>query len=348
MKKIRFRIIKASFIALLMPLSVSINAAQDNDDVAINNATFTYKPTIGGTLRGKFEYEPSIESYRFQVRNARISLKGWVAPIVDYKAEIDLCDEGVIKMLDVYGRVHIENIVSLTLGQMRVPFSVDASRSPYILYFANRSFLAKKVGNVRDVGFKASYTPKQIPLTVEAGIFNGSGLTEQKIWHKEMSYSGKVDYKVGDFKFEIGAESIIPDSVRINLLDGCISWSNNRLSLEGEYMYKHYTNNAFKDVHSYNIMANYDIPLKGTFSKVTIGARFDGMTDHSNGWRDKNKELIINDYARKRLTGGVTLSFIKKFQADLRLNYEQYFYSDNAVIGNSDHSKLVVELMVHF
>ena len=31
-------------------------------------------------------------------------------------------------------------------------FTIDAHRSPHLQYFANRSFIAKQVGNVRDVG----------------------------------------------------------------------------------------------------------------------------------------------------------------------------------------------------
>ena len=50
------------------------------------------------------------------------------------------------------------------------------------------------------------------------------------------------------------------------------------------------------------------------------------MTDHSNGTIDETtKTLIINDYARHRVTGGITLSLSKAFIADLRLNFEKYF-----------------------
>ncbi len=41
----------------------------------------------------------------FEVRNARFSVSGNVHPLVAYKAEIDLSDEGSIKMLDAYARV---------------------------------------------------------------------------------------------------------------------------------------------------------------------------------------------------------------------------------------------------
>lgn len=64
---------------------------------------------------------------------------------------------------------------------MRVPFTIDAHRSPHLQYFANRSFIAKQVGNVRDVGASASWTfNDRMPITLEGGIFNGSGLTNQK------------------------------------------------------------------------------------------------------------------------------------------------------------------------
>lgn len=92
-------------------------------------------------------------------------------PIVAYKAEIDLSDEGSIKMLDAYARVFPVKDLNFTIGQMRVPFTIDAHRSPHQQYFANRSFIAKQVGNVRDVGLTAGYTNKKgIPFILEAGI----------------------------------------------------------------------------------------------------------------------------------------------------------------------------------
>ena len=64
----------------------------------------TYLPETHGTIRAKYEYEPNIGKGRFEIRNARMSLEGKIIPIVRYKAEIDLSDEGSIKMLDAYVR----------------------------------------------------------------------------------------------------------------------------------------------------------------------------------------------------------------------------------------------------
>ena len=53
--------------------------------------------------------------------------------------------------------------------------------------------------------------------------------------------------------------------------------------------------------------------------------------------------MYITDYERKRVTGGLTFSFGKPFQADLRLNYEKYFYDNQALAKASEQDKLVVE-----
>ena len=77
-------------------------------------------------------------------------------------------------------------------------------------------------------------------------------------------------------------------------------------------------------------------------------ARYDQMDDHSSGQLNKDGVLQLDDAARKRVTGGLTFSFSKGFNADLRLNYEKYFYDDIALAKPSERDKAVIELMVHF
>lgn len=103
---------------------------------------------IGGTIRAKYEYQTSEEEGRFEVRNARINVSGDISPAISYKAEINLCDEGTIKMLDAYARIKPFKNFQFTIGQMKVQFTIDAHRSPHRQYFTNRSFMAKHVGNI--------------------------------------------------------------------------------------------------------------------------------------------------------------------------------------------------------
>lgn len=308
-------------------------------------------PEVHGTIRGKYELQTTNGMQRFQVRNARISLTGHVLPLVAYKAEIDLSDEGNIRMLDAYARVIPDNRWNITVGQMRVPFTIDAHRSPHLQYFANRSFIAKQVGNVRDVGATGSFTLKKgLPLKLEGGLFNGSGLTRQKEWHRSLNYSVKLQLMPWKcYNLTLSTQKIAPGPVGIYMYDVGTYYQSERWHLEVEYLYKTYAKKAFADVHAIDAFICYDLPLaKGPFRKISFLGRYDSMGDHSNGVADEEGKLRINDYERQRITGGITFSFGKAFQADLRINYEKYFYDDLSRAKESEQDKLVTELMVRF
>lgn len=310
-----------------------------------------YVPEIHGTIRSKYELQTTNGMQRFQVRNARVSLDGKVLPVIAYKAEIDLSDEGSIKMLDAYTRFVPNDTWNITMGQMRVPFTIDAHRSPHQQYFANRSFIAKQVGNVRDVGATGAVClEKGLPLKLEGGLFNGSGLTNQKEWHNTLNYSVKLQLMPWEgYNLTLSTQKIHPDKVSVYMYDVGTYYEFNNWHIEAEFLYKTYAKDSFDDVCAFNGFVNYDLPLKkGLFKKISFLGRYDSMDDHSNGIANEDGKLIINDYSRQRITGGVTLSFGKAFQADLRLNYEKYFYDKLSLAKESEQDKFVMELMVRF
>lgn len=311
-----------------------------------------YRPQLHGTLRGKYEYQTQDQAGRFEVRTARVSVTGLITRDIDYKAEIDLCDEGVIKMLDAYARVRPVRNLRLTIGQMRVPFTIDAHRSPHMQYFANRSFIAKQVGNIRDVGAMMALDFNMgVPARIEAGLFNGSGLTGQKdYWTKGINFSAKAQLFLSkQLTMQLSAQKIKPDSVGIMMYDAGLTWKCGRFMAEAEYLYKVYAHDKYKDVHSVDVFANYDIPVRRRLlNKVSPLVRYDFMTDHSDGHRNSAGLLYTTDYQRHRVTAGATLSLATPFASDLRLNYEKYFYRHDGIPKVSEKDKIVVELMVHF
>ncbi len=317
-----------------------------------------YIPEIHGTLRSKYEYQTEEGEGRFEVRNARLSVTGEVTRSISYKAEIDLCDEGKIKMLDAYTRMRLSKSLNFTIGQMRVPFTIDAHRSPHQQYFANRSFIAKQVGNVRDVGAAAGYSfTAGVPFRIEAGIFNGSGLTDQKdFWTSSINFSAKAQvFLPSGFNVTLSAQKVKPDANTIMMYDAGAYWHSRGWHVEAEYLFKHYSDDSFKNVHAVDAFASYDIKIKNSPLKyITPLVRYDYMSDHSDGMRyldgEENTDgtLIINDYQRSRLTAGLTFSFLKPFNADIRVNYEKYFYPSDAVVKTSEKDKIVVEFVTHF
>lgn len=325
--------------------------AQEEDKVDLT-------PKVHGTIRGKYEYQTEEGDGRFQIRNARVSLEGKVAKAVEYKAEIDLSDEGQIKMLDAYTKIKPVRGFDFTIGQMRVPFTIDAHRSPHQQYFANRSFIAKQVGNVRDVGATLGYSFNVgIPIILQAGMFNGSGLTNQKdFWTNNINFSAKAQFFMPrGFNITLSTQKIRPDHISVMMYDAGAYYHAHGWHIEAEYLFKHYEDNAFKNVHAFDAFVNYDIPLrKCFFTKISPLLRYDYMSDHSDGMRyldgEENTEgsLMINDYQRSRITGGLTFSIAKPFISDIRLNYEKYFYRSGAVAKPSERDKIVIEVMTRF
>lgn len=340
--------------SVLLAVCVALPVMAEDDEDKVDRT-----PEVHGTIRGKYEYQPEEGQGRFQVRNARVSLDGDLNKVVSYKVEIDLSDEGKIKMLDTYTRIKPLRGLDFTIGQMRAPFTIDAHRSPHLQYFANRSFIAKQVGNVRDVGATIGYSFNVgFPIILQAGMFNGSGLTNQKdFWTSNVNFSAKAQlFFPRGFNLTLSTQKIRPDNVSVMMYDAGAYYHAHGWHAEVEYLYKHYGHGVFKPVHALDAFVSYDIPLrKCFFTKISPLIRYDYMSDHSDGLRynaeggeDVEGSLVINDYQRSRITGGVTLSLDLPFVSDIRLNYEKYFYRDGAIAKPSEKDKIVVEFMTRF
>lgn len=343
-------------------------------------------PQLHGILRGKYEYEPDLDASRFEVRNARLSVEGNLPMRSSYKLEVDLCDESQIKMKDAWVRLLVPlkegqggSDLRITLGQQRMPFSIDAHRNPSAQYFANRSFIAKQVGDMRDVGAAVGYdiTDKENRkvLSMDAGIYNGSNLDNQKTaWFDSPAYSARIQYfpmkglaiipsiqhqlianrEASYTSFDFGAYYEIPLPLR--------KGQGGSLHLEAEYLRKFYAKDAFDDCNAVNAMAIYKQTLKSEKSyiqAVSYLLRYDYMDNHSDGKKGfeelppsqggAGRVLVQSDAQRHRLTAGATFHVRNKlFPTDIRLNYEKYWYPNNGTPKESEQDKLVAELMIRF
>lgn len=326
-------------------------------------------PQIHGIMRGKYEYEPDLSSAqtggskgagRFEVRNARLSVEGNMPQRSAYKFEVDLCDESAIKMKDAWVRINPWSTLRITLGQQRMPFSIDAHRNPSAQYFANRSFIAKQVGDMRDVGAAVGYDFKQGDrkvLSLDAGIYNGSNLDNQKTaWFTSPAYSARLQY------FPVKGLAIMP-SVQHQLIanreasytsvDFGAYYERDGLHLEAEYLRKFYAHDAFDDCNAIDVMAIYRQSLKrdnSFFQSISYLARYDYMGNHSDGKSGlESGHLVLTDAERHRVTAGLTFSVRNKyFPTDIRVNYEKYVYPHHGTPKESEQDKLVAELAIRF
>lgn len=332
---------KKSTIAILFAAVASLASAAEKD--------FSYVPEIHGALRTRWEINTNSGEQRFQVRNARVTLGGKIAPSLSYFFQTDLCDAGKMKILDAYAKFDVVKGLFVQAGQFRMPFGVEPFYAPANYIFANRSFMGKQVMNYRAVGGKIGYTLPKTPLTLEFGVFNPTAIGDHNVWSKTVAFSGKALYKLPKgFSISAGYASIKPADVRANLIDACLQWQNSNWLIAGEYMFKHYRQRNLDggsgnpdDNHSYVVFVDWHKPVNcGMFNQWSIQARFDGMTDHTN------MTTLALEAARKRATIGTTLTYkYKAVHADVRVNYEKYFdYKE----GGYSPDRFVAELVVRF
>lgn len=327
-----------------------------------------HSPKIHGILRGKYEYEHDLDASRFEVRNARLSVEGNLPLRSSYKLEVDLCDESQMKMKDAWVRVNLWKDTRISLGQQRMPFSIDAHRNPSAQYFANRSFIAKQVGDMRDVGFQLGYSPllssasgNKMELHIDAGIFNGSNLDNQKTaWFSSPGYSARVQFiytssqggKIGVIP-SIQHQQIANREASYTSVDFGAYYERAGFHFEAEYLRKFYAHDAFDNCNATDAMAIYKMPMKdGYLSGISYLLRYDYMGDHSDGkkgFKEGTSQLLQSDAERHRLTAGMTFHVANKFfPTDIRLNYEKYWYPHNGTPKESEQDKLVCELAIRF
>lgn len=338
-------------IGAVMTASIFCSYAIDTDTISYNKKKITeYLPKIHGVMRTRFEQlTTGSKEGRFQIANARLNVSGNVTDFASYFFQVDFCDKGVIKILDAFTTLKSKKGWKIMAGQMRVPFSVDATKVIEDYLFTNHSFVGTYVGSFRGVGVKFGWNALFAPLYVEGGVFNSAVMTNHEVWQKDYVYAIKSRYNFGHCFVEGAFESRCPDAIRINMWDTAFSWSAGRWYTEAEYAYKHYVNKAAAACHAYNFMVDYRLPINTEwFNQLSFQGRFDGATDHSSGTRVDGC-LIVNQPSCKRLSGGITISHLRERAGlDLRVNYEQYFYDKHHVDAVGDGNRVSAELIVWF
>ncbi len=322
-----------------------------------------YLPQIHGQLRGKYEYEPDLNASRFELRNARVSVEGNLPFRSSYKVEVDLYDETELKMKEASVSINPWKTLQFTIGHMRLPFTIDAHRTPTSQYFANRSFIAKQTGNMYDVGAKVGYTFKNSAgkkvAVIDAGLYNGSSLNDEKVdWHSDWSYSARLQlYPVDGLVImpSIQHMAIATHQAHYTSVDIGAYYERKGWHVEGEYLHKTYNDKAFDGSSSVDAMLFYKQPIKNEkafLESISYLGRYDYMGDHSDGKSGFEEErptrLVISDYERHRMTLGVTFGVRNPyFHTDIRINYEKYWYPHGGA-KESEQDKFVAELSIQF
>ena len=300
-----------------------------------------YFPDIFGILKTKFEFDLDNSLMRFEVRNARFGAIGKINDYMSYKIEIDLSDEGKIKMLDAYVKFLPVKNLGFYLGQRKIPFSTDYMRNPAESIFANRSFLAKYINDdMRDIGFYTEYKiPGEIPVNILIGAVNGTGNNNPQ-WIGKPNLAGRMT--IGNEERIRLTGNLYYGEARgrkqFTMVGGEFRYTNGSYFIESEYIRRSWTDTLAISrhddglyIHTYYNFIREDKMI----CMVSPVARFDMI----------GNSVFSKANDASRLTLGVNIGFEpRQFYSEIRLNYENYFRSSLPI--HTD--KLTLEFIARF
>lgn len=254
----------------------------------------------------------------FDIRRARLDIKGNITPYWGYRVQFDLA--GSPKLIDAYIELKLNDYLNFTIGQAKVPFSVENLTSSNKLELIDRSQVVealvargKDVGgnqNGRDIGIQAGGTLfklKDRPIVdYRLGVYNGSGINttdknEDKdiaarlIIHPIQGLDISGAYYNGSIYGSETAKTVNRDRYGFDL-----SYELNDLIIKSEYI--HGTDDQ-KVRDGYYIMAGYSFLQK----KLQLLAKYDfydpdkSKTDDSSTWYIIGANYNFNSNTRLQL-----------------------------------------------
>jgi phosphate-selective porin OprO/OprP len=136
---------------------------------------------LGGLFQEDYRYyeyeDGDPNNNKFDIRRARLQLKGNILQYFGYKFLYEFEGAGSRNLLDAYVDIHTLPYASLRLGQFKEPFGLEQNTADQNLWFSERSigyFLTPR----RDVGAMVHASILEDRLNYGFGIFNGDGLDD--------------------------------------------------------------------------------------------------------------------------------------------------------------------------
>jgi hypothetical protein len=215
--------------------------------------------SLTGYTQVRYQYfEEAGKHSSFDIRRARLDLKGSVTPIFAYRLQVDFA--GVPKMIDAYGEIKLADYFSITAGQFKIPFSMENLTSSNKLELIDRSQVVEAlvargkdvIGNQngRDIGVQIGGTflkSKGLPVVeYRIGVFNGSGINVADTANHAKDISGRLILSPikglsfgGDF-YKGWDKAIKPDVAGLSQTRKRFgleaSYVTTKISLRGEYI----------------------------------------------------------------------------------------------------------------
>lgn len=261
----------------------------------------SWMPKISGSVQMRYQYETIDGSNAFDIRRVRVSLKGNIAPKVDYTVQLEFASSP--KVIDAYVRYTPVKGFGVMLGQAKFPFTLENPISPLKLetidnamgvsYMAGMSDLTGIKSNGRDIGLSIFGDLFKGVVNYQLGVYNGAG-TNKSDDNKHKDFVGRLNINPikhltlsgSVYLGKTGAQEAMADR---NRYAAGARFDNKALVLRSEYIWG--TTGAQKSEGVY-ALAGYWVT-----KKVMPVVRFDYFkTDVTQSASERTNYLVGVDY----------------------------------------------------
>jgi phosphate-selective porin OprO and OprP len=194
----------------------------------------------------------------FDIRRARLDLKGTISPYFAYRLQTEFVDKP--KIIDASVDIKLADYFTITAGQFKIPFSMENLTSSNKLEMIDRSQVVEAlvargkdvIGNQngRDIGIQLGGSLLKIngqPVAeYRIGVFNGSGINVADTANEAKDIAGRIlitpvkGLSFGAAYYNGWDKAIKPDvngkSQARNRFGVELSYVKTRFSLKGEYI----------------------------------------------------------------------------------------------------------------
>jgi phosphate-selective porin OprO and OprP len=323
--------------------SLRAEAAIKQQDKEVARKSFFVNAARQLSLSGytQIRYQQLDEKLRrdgFDIRRARIDLKGALTPYLSYRLQTEFADKP--KIIDAYAEVKVKDYLIITAGQFKIPLSLENLTSSNKLEMIDRSMVVEALAargkdvignqNGRDIGVQLSGTALKLNnlpfLDYRIGVFNGSGImlgdtaNEAKDVGTRFNLTPLKGLAVAVSYYNGWGRALKPDvpgrSQERDRTGFEASYVTSRISLKGEYLIGH---DGITNRQGWYIQAGYFvIPLK-----LQVLGRYDTFDPNT----DKNNNIFTNytfggNYNFNNLSRVQAFYTFRELQAsDANLNY---------------------------
>lgn len=176
-------------------LTCSVAMAQSADEVSERELEarvikleekLSWMPKISGSIWARYQFDTYSGDKGFDIRRARLDLKGNIAPKLDYRLQLEFASSP--KIIDAYVRYTPVKGFGVQLGQAKFPFTLENPYSPLKLetienamgvsYMSGFSDLAGIKANGRDIGLSIFGDLFKGVINYQVGVYNGAGINK--------------------------------------------------------------------------------------------------------------------------------------------------------------------------